>query len=241
MNVPTQIARARYATVTTYRRDGTPVPTPVGLAADAGELFLLTQRTSGKVKRIRNNLTVTVTPCDMNGRIATDAPTVRGHARLLDRDETARVRRLMSRRYPISRLVFAVDLLLRRRDRRIGTAIRLRPIRSNRTGPHATRLRPRTRQSPSLVGVALHLVGSVDGRAGRDRGYTLAFGGLLLFGGRLADIAGRKRIFLIGLLGFAVASAIGGVAGNIGTLLTARALQGVFAALLAPAALGCSP
>ncbi|GAA1852405.1 PPOX class F420-dependent oxidoreductase [Asanoa iriomotensis] len=125
MSVPASIARARYASVTTYRRDGRPVLTPVGVVADAGELFVLTERTSGKVKRIRNNATVTVTPCDMSGRVAGGAPTVRGQARLLDRDGTARVRRLMSRRFPISRLVFAADLLLRRRDRRIGIVISL--------------------------------------------------------------------------------------------------------------------
>ncbi|SNT65487.1 hypothetical protein SAMN05421812_12340 [Asanoa hainanensis] len=125
MSVPAPIARARYASVTTYRRDGRPVPTPVGVVADAGELFVLTERTSGKVKRIRYNATVTVTPCDMSGRVAADAPMVRGQARLLDREGTARVRRLMSRRFPISRLVFAADLLLRRRDRRIGIAISL--------------------------------------------------------------------------------------------------------------------
>ncbi|MFC3500153.1 PPOX class F420-dependent oxidoreductase [Micromonospora krabiensis] len=125
MSVPTEIARARYATVTTYRRDGRPVPTPVGLVADGDELFVLTQRDSGKVKRIRNNAEVTVTPCDMSGRIAVGAPTVPGRARLLDRAETARVRRLMSRRYPISRLVFGFDLLFGRRDRRVGIAIAL--------------------------------------------------------------------------------------------------------------------
>ncbi len=67
--------------------------------------------------------------------------------------------------------------------------------------------------------------------------YTLAFGGLLLFGGRIADLAGRKRTFITGLIGFAGASAIGGAAVNTGMLLGARALQGVFGALLAPAAL----
>jgi EmrB/QacA subfamily drug resistance transporter len=67
--------------------------------------------------------------------------------------------------------------------------------------------------------------------------YTLAFGGLLLLGGRIADYTGRKRIFIIGLLGFAGASALGGAAQNDVTLFGARALQGVFAALLAPAAL----
>ncbi len=67
--------------------------------------------------------------------------------------------------------------------------------------------------------------------------YTLAFGGLLLFGGRIADYTGRKRTFIIGLAGFAVASAVGGLATEAWMLFAARALQGVFAALLAPAAL----
>jgi EmrB/QacA subfamily drug resistance transporter len=67
--------------------------------------------------------------------------------------------------------------------------------------------------------------------------YTLAFGGLLLLGGRIADYLGRKRMFLVGLVGFAAASALGGAAQNGATLFGARALQGVFAAVLAPAAL----
>ena len=67
--------------------------------------------------------------------------------------------------------------------------------------------------------------------------YTLAFGGLLLLGGRIADYNGRKRTFIIGLLGFAGASALGGVAQNEGMLFAARGLQGAFGALLAPAAL----
>jgi EmrB/QacA subfamily drug resistance transporter len=67
--------------------------------------------------------------------------------------------------------------------------------------------------------------------------YTLTFGGFLLLGGRIADYAGRKRTFMIGLIGFAAASALGGVAVNQGMLFGARALQGAFGALLAPAAL----
>ncbi|MFI1969650.1 MFS transporter [Streptomyces cinnamoneus] len=67
--------------------------------------------------------------------------------------------------------------------------------------------------------------------------YALAFGGLLLFGGRISDLWGRKRAFVVGLIGFAAASALGGAAVNTGMLLGARALQGVFGALLAPAAL----
>jgi EmrB/QacA subfamily drug resistance transporter len=67
--------------------------------------------------------------------------------------------------------------------------------------------------------------------------YTLTFGGLLLLGGRVADYLGRKRTFLIGLFGFAGASALGGLAQSAGWFFGARALQGVFAALLAPAVL----
>ncbi len=67
--------------------------------------------------------------------------------------------------------------------------------------------------------------------------YALAFGGLLLLGGRIADIWGRKRTFNTGLVGFAIASAIGGAAVNEAMMFASRALQGVFGALLAPAAL----
>ncbi|MEU9451993.1 MFS transporter [Streptomyces sp. NPDC048277] len=67
--------------------------------------------------------------------------------------------------------------------------------------------------------------------------YMLAFGGLLLLGGRISDTIGRKRAFLIGVIGFGLASALGGVAMDAGMLLTARALQGAFGALLAPAGL----
>ncbi|MER5909391.1 MFS transporter [Streptomyces sp. NPDC001982] len=67
--------------------------------------------------------------------------------------------------------------------------------------------------------------------------YALAFGGLLLFGGRIADLWGRKRAFVVGLTGFALASALGGAATSGAMMFGARALQGVFGALLAPAAL----
>jgi EmrB/QacA subfamily drug resistance transporter len=67
--------------------------------------------------------------------------------------------------------------------------------------------------------------------------YTLAFGGLVILGGRVADTIGRKRAFLIGLAGFAAASAAGGAAPTFGALIAARAVQGACAALLAPTAL----
>ena len=82
---------------------------------------------------------------------------------------------------------------------------------------------------------ALHI--STANRQWVITAYTLAFGGLLLLGGRVADYLGRKRVFIVGLVGFAAASAIGGLAPNSAALFGARALQGAFAALMAPAAL----
>ena len=67
--------------------------------------------------------------------------------------------------------------------------------------------------------------------------YSLAFGSLLLLGGRIGDMVGRKRALIIGLVGFAVASAIGGASVNFAMLVTARTIQGAFGALLAPSVL----
>src|SRR5258706_6823557 len=74
-------------------------------------------------------------------------------------------------------------------------------------------------------------------RQGVVTAYTLTFGSLLLPGGRLADLFGRKVTFLAGLAGFAGVSAIGGASVNFAMLVTARACQGAFAALLVPSAL----
>src|SRR5438094_9207004 len=94
----------------------------------------------------------------------------------------------------------------------------------------------------TIVSIALPSAQATLGASDADRqwvvtAYTLSFGGLLLVGGRIADFAGRKRAFLIGLAGFAVASMIGGAAPTFAVLVAARALQGAFAALLAPTAL----
>jgi EmrB/QacA subfamily drug resistance transporter len=82
---------------------------------------------------------------------------------------------------------------------------------------------------------ALHF--NNDGRQWIVTAYSLAFGSLLLLGGRLADLIGRKTTFVIGIAGFAAASAVGGAATNFAMLVAARTIQGAFAALLAPTAL----
>jgi len=94
----------------------------------------------------------------------------------------------------------------------------------------------------TVVNIALPSAQADLGFSNADRqwivtAYSLAFGSLLLFGGRLSDLIGRKRAFIIGLIGFAGASALGGAASTFGLLVGARALQGAFGALLAPTAL----
>jgi EmrB/QacA subfamily drug resistance transporter len=94
----------------------------------------------------------------------------------------------------------------------------------------------------TIVNIALpsaqHDLGfSDDDRQWVITAYALAFGSLLLLGGRIADLFGRKWTFITGLVGFAGASAVGGAAQSFDVLVAARALQGVFGAVLAPAAL----
>ncbi|QIB44636.1 MFS transporter [Streptomyces aureoverticillatus] len=94
----------------------------------------------------------------------------------------------------------------------------------------------------TIVNIALPSAQSALGMSDASRqwaitAYALAFGGLLLIGGRVSGALGHRRAFVVGLAGFAAASALGGAAANPETLFGARALQGVFAALLAPAGL----
>lgn len=94
----------------------------------------------------------------------------------------------------------------------------------------------------TIVNIALPTAQRALGFSTSDRqwivtAYALAFGGLLLLGGRLSDRLGRKRALLIGLVGFAGASAVGGAATSFAMLAGARAVQGAFGALLAPTVL----
>ncbi len=95
----------------------------------------------------------------------------------------------------------------------------------------------------TIVNIALPSAPRARGVPNSDRqwvvtAYALAFGSLLLVGGRLGDMFSRKWVFITGLTGFAIASAIGGAAGSFTVLVAARALQGAFGAILAPSALG---
>jgi len=95
----------------------------------------------------------------------------------------------------------------------------------------------------TVVNIALPSAQHALGFPNSDRqwvvtAYALAFGSLLLLGGRLGDMFSRKRVFITGLIGFALSSAIGGASVSFAMLVTARTLQGAFGAILAPSALG---
>ncbi|MFD7864220.1 PPOX class F420-dependent oxidoreductase [Streptomyces sp. NPDC057682] len=92
-------ARSEYISLTTYRKDGTPVATPVWCAVAGGELVVWTRSDSYKVKRLRRDGRVRVTVCDVRGRVQEGAPAADGTGRLLDEKETTAVRKAIGRKY----------------------------------------------------------------------------------------------------------------------------------------------
>jgi PPOX class probable F420-dependent enzyme len=104
MSVVDDFGRSNYVSLTTYRKNGVAVPTPVWHAVDGGQLFIVSDADAGKVKRIRNTGRVQVTVCSMRGKIAPGAPSAEGEARVLDEAGTATARALIARKYTMSRL-----------------------------------------------------------------------------------------------------------------------------------------
>ncbi|MGV9314693.1 PPOX class F420-dependent oxidoreductase [Streptomyces sp. NPDC003691] len=99
MTAVEDIAPARYLSLTTFRRDGTGVATPVWFAEDGGRLYVWTNSDSWKVKRLGRDPRVTVAVCDVRGRIADGAPSAEGTGELLDQEGTVRARNLIARKY----------------------------------------------------------------------------------------------------------------------------------------------
>ncbi|MEU7550797.1 PPOX class F420-dependent oxidoreductase [Streptomyces sp. NPDC044571] len=118
-----ELNRGKYVSLTTFRKDGTAVATPVWAVADGDELYVWTRSDSWKVKRIRNNGRVTVSACDVRGRVPQGARVLEGEARLLDEAGLKRVRALMARKYTWQ--FWAVDLpaAVARRGKRPHTGI----------------------------------------------------------------------------------------------------------------------
>lgn len=93
------LAAAKYMSLTTYRKDGTPVAAPVWLARVDDALVVVTDPGSGKVKRLRNNPSVLISPCDMRGRVKEGAISVPATAAFQDEAGTAQTLEVISRRY----------------------------------------------------------------------------------------------------------------------------------------------
>jgi hypothetical protein len=124
VTIAEEISRSRYVSLTTYRKDGTAVATPVWAVADGGDLLVVSEAQAGKVKRIRRDSRVQVTACDIRGRVAPGAPTAAATARLLDEEGTQAARKLLARKYFLSWLGNGLARLLRlRRPPVIGIAV----------------------------------------------------------------------------------------------------------------------
>lgn len=118
-----ELGRARYISLTTYRRDGTGVATPVWVVRADDELWVWTRSDSWKVKRLCRDSRVRVVVCDVRGRVAPGAVTCDGTARLLPDTEMPRLRKLLGRKYRLQFWLVDVPATLVRLGRRPHTGI----------------------------------------------------------------------------------------------------------------------
>ncbi|MDQ8705585.1 PPOX class F420-dependent oxidoreductase [Streptomyces sp. LHD-70] len=117
------LGRVRYISLTTYRRNGVGVATPVWVVRSGDELWVWTRSDSWKVKRLRRDKAVRVAPCDVRGRVAEDAPAVDGTARFLYADEMPRLRKLLGRKYRLQYWLLDLPATLVRLGKRPHTGI----------------------------------------------------------------------------------------------------------------------
>ncbi|MCS7071532.1 MAG: PPOX class F420-dependent oxidoreductase [Anaerolinea sp.] len=101
----------QYMSLTTFRKNGQPVPTPVWFAQEGDKLYVMTQPDSGKVKRIRHNAQVEVAPCDVRGKVLGE--THEAMARILPPDQADRADKALSRKYGIQKQIFSLVMRLR--------------------------------------------------------------------------------------------------------------------------------
>ncbi|MBO0983046.1 PPOX class F420-dependent oxidoreductase [Rathayibacter sp. SD072] len=113
------LSSASFVSLTTFRKTGVGVSTPVWIARDGDDLIVTTPRTSGKVKRLRNDPRVTLVPCDRRGRVKEGAPVVEASARIVsDEDTVERLGRVFLGKYRLEYRVFMViERLVSRGDR----------------------------------------------------------------------------------------------------------------------------
>jgi hypothetical protein len=127
----TELYPANFVLLTTYRKDGTPVPTPVWLAQNNGKLYVTTSSHAGKIKRIRNNGRVTLTPCDARGHVKEKAPTIEGDARELEPAYHAQAKGLLRRKYGFAFMLISLLYFLQLGKRKHkNTFIEIKPVQA---------------------------------------------------------------------------------------------------------------
>jgi uncharacterized protein len=109
-----QFADQKYLSLESYRKNGSPVRTPVWFAEENGTLYVYTEEDSGKMKRIRRNPRVRIAPCDMRGNLKGDW--VDAEARVCGPEEASRGNHLLDRKYPL-KMLFNIFSRLRRQKR----------------------------------------------------------------------------------------------------------------------------
>lgn len=139
---PAHLTEATYVQLTTFRKDGTPVPTPVWTAPDGGDLVLVTGHTTGKVKRLARTPHVLVAPCDARGRVRDGVEAVEATAEVVRaREDVDVVRAAIKAKYGFQVTVIRVLRTLRGRDKAetdVGVRVRFGPApdgQSDQSGP----------------------------------------------------------------------------------------------------------
>ena len=122
----TRLAEGKYLSLTTFRKSGAAVATPVWLVRDGDRLYVTTKADSGKVKRIRNNPEVVLAPCDARGKLT--GPSTPGRATLLDDARSVDVRRMIIHRYGLAgRAIGIAERLRRNNPPSVGIEIQVTP------------------------------------------------------------------------------------------------------------------
>ena len=104
MGIPAEISGQKYVSLTTFRKSGVAVRTPVWFAEGGGKLYVKTRSDSGKYKRVRNNSSVLVAPCTMRGKVT--GPDIPAKARIVPRERWPAADKLIRKKYWMARLPF---------------------------------------------------------------------------------------------------------------------------------------
>jgi uncharacterized protein len=121
-----RLGAERFVSLTTFKRDGLPVATPMWIVEDGGRLWLWTPAEAAKVKRVRRNPRVTLTPCGRTGTVRAGQAVIEGTAEVItDRDEVARIESLIKRKYKVEYRVVTLFETIAARGRKARVVLRI--------------------------------------------------------------------------------------------------------------------